>query len=236
MKKLNFLYIIISILITACGGSDDGPEPVPEPTPEPVNNAPSLPNLDYPTEDLVCIDNNVTFKWLEATDKDGDKITYQVQISDVSDFSKTDYNDLTPDLSKKYNLPKGKTFYWRVKAIDSKEAESSYTKASRFFTERDAEVNQVPNQPTIITPANNIVISKSSVSIQWQATDPDNDVILYDMYFGTDPEALPLIIESASQNNYLATLQPKTKYYWKIVVKDDIGGVTIGNIWSFSTN
>ena len=154
----------------------------------------------------------------------------------IEEILKVDYNDLTPDLSKKYNLPKGKTFYWRVKAIDSKEAESSYTKASRFFTERDAEVNQVPNQPTIITPANNIVISKSSVSIQWQATDPDNDVILYDMYFGTDPEALPLIIESASQNNYLATLQPKTKYYWKIVVKDHKGGVTIGNIWSFSTN
>ncbi|WP_335966102.1 fibronectin type III domain-containing protein [Galbibacter sp. PAP.153] len=237
MKKLNFLYIVTIALFTiACGGSDDGPDPEPKPKPEPVNNIPSIPHLDYPTEDLVCIDSEVNFKWLASTDKDGDKIMYQIQISNKSDFSTTAYNDLTPDLNKTYALPKGKIFYWRVKATDNNEGESKYTNASRFFTERDAETNQVPNQPVIIAPANNTSVSSNMITLKWEGTDPDNDAVTFDLYFGKHMDSLPIISESAKQNNYQATLEPNTTYYWRVIVKDDKGGVTIGSLWSFTTN
>ncbi len=64
-----------------------------------------------------------------------------------------------------------------------------------------------------------------------------NDVLVYDVYFGTTSTPITKVASNISTTSWTsATLQAATNYYWKVVVKDDKGGETIGQIWNFKTN
>jgi len=63
---------------------------------------------------------------------------------------------------------------------------------------------------------------------------------VYDVYFGTDPNALELICEDVNEASCDPTPDPNetlkaaTTYYWQVVAKNCCGQ-TEGNIWSFTT-
>jgi hypothetical protein len=63
---------------------------------------------------------------------------------------------------------------------------------------------------------------------------------VYDVYFGTDPNALELISEDVNEPlcdptpNQNEILDAATTYYWQVVAKNCCGQ-TEGNIWSFTT-
>jgi len=60
--------------------------------------------------------------------------------------------------------------------------------------------------------------------------------VTYDVYFGKD--ALPGTPVSAGQTATTydpGILEGHSTYHWKVVVKDDQGGVTSGPEWTFTT-
>ena len=72
MKREIILFSTIFTLFTlvSCGGGDDGPGSINPPT---VNTDPTaVSQLIYPSTDLLCIDNTITFQWSAASDADGD--------------------------------------------------------------------------------------------------------------------------------------------------------------------
>ncbi|OYX81614.1 MAG: hypothetical protein B7Y83_17050 [Flavobacteriales bacterium 32-34-25] len=90
----------------------------------------------------------------------------------------------------------------------------------------------------MVQPELNSFVNTTTVTLKWTASDVDtSDVLVYDVYFGTT--AIPTIkvaSNSTSTSWTSSTLQAATNYYWKVVVKDNKGGETIGQIWSFKTN
>lgn len=100
----------------------------------------------------------------------------------------------------------------------------------------DGTANQAPVKPYEPNPADEATeISTSLSTLQWNCSDPDEDAISYDVYFGT--EEMPQMIETieAELSYTLSALEPNTTYYWKIVANDNNGGVTEGDVWSFAT-
>jgi hypothetical protein len=80
MKK--FLYTtLIAATLWSCGGGGGG-----TPTPTPTNNAPATPTLTYPTNNLLCINNQLDFQY-SSTDPDGDAITYLIEIATDNTFA-----------------------------------------------------------------------------------------------------------------------------------------------------
>ncbi len=59
------------------GSDDDNPT---------ANTAPSIPSLSNPTNNLLCIDNNLTFDWGASTDEEGDAIKYVLELSTDNQF------------------------------------------------------------------------------------------------------------------------------------------------------
>lgn len=89
----------------------------------------------------------------------------------------------------------------------------------------------------MVSPALNSVQTGTSVNLQWTGSDVDtSDTLTYDVYFGTANP--PTVVFSANQSALTSsrTVSASTKYYWKVVVKDNKGGQTIGQIWSFTTD
>lgn len=233
MKK-SYLYLlfIFALTLSSCGGGGDESETI-EPD---VNTAPTIPNQIFPLDNTICTDNNVVFEWSASTDAEANIITYRLEVSENKSFSPLTNTDTSFSESKLITLDKGKAYFWRIKAIDSRNAESDYSSVMQFVTEGEGVLNHIPFAPALVAPTLNSEIDSTSVVLTWSASDVDGDPLSYDVYLDTDENPTTLISENQSETSYNATdLPASTKYYFKILVKDDKGASSIGQIWSFST-
>jgi hypothetical protein len=231
MRKI--LYItLISSLFFSCGGSKD------ESIAEPQNTAPTIPLLLAPSNSKLCINNSVTFEWSASTDAEKNPITYQLQISTDNVFNQIVKTIEGTAINQTADLEKGKAYYWRVKATDSKNAASKYSSTYSFYTEGVALSNHVPFSPQLVRPVLNSTITSTTATLEWTASDADaTDVLSYDIYFGIDNPPTSKLGSGISTTSFNVTsLLPTKNYFWKVVVKDNKGGETSGQVWNFKTN
>lgn len=238
MKKLLVLLVISTSLISCGGGGGDDPTPNPPPNPPSVaNKAPSVPTQSAPSNNLLCIDNTVTFQWNASTDPEGDIISYELQIAADNQFSQNLQTLTSSSTSTSVSLNKGEAYYWRIKAKDSKNASSNYSSTFSFYTEGEGESNHLPFSPALVTPTLNSVVQTEATVLAWTASDVDtNDTLTFDVYFDTVNPPITKVAENQSETSLNQTLESSKSYYWKVVVKDDKGGITIGQIWNFNTD
>lgn len=234
MKK-SYLYLLFAFLLSviSCSGGSDGDD---FQEPEDVNTAPTTPSLVYPLNNTVCIDNNIIFEWNTSTDEEGNRITYNIEIAENSAFSPILLTETSFGQSKLISLTKGEAYYWRIKAVDSRAAESGYSSVSQFLTEGDGVSNHLPFAPTLVAPALNTEIDGTSTTLSWSASDADGDALTFDVYLDTNTEPTTLVSENQSATAFDANnLSASSTYYFKVVVKDGNGGVSVGQVWSFTT-
>ncbi|MFC2110300.1 fibronectin type III domain-containing protein [Bacteroidota bacterium] len=232
MKKAYlYLGLVLGMIVSCGGGGDEMDEkPVEE------NTAPTAPSQVYPVDNTLCLDASINFEWNTSTDKEGNRITYKIEISEDNSFSVLAKNESSFSSSKFITLSKGKAYYWRIKAVDSKGAESAYTSVSQFLTEGEGTSNHLPFAPTLLAPSMDSEVDGTSTTLSWSASDVDNDALLFDVYLDTNADPTTKVVTDQSATTYNATgLTAATTYYFKVVVKDGNGGVSIGQIWSFVT-
>ena len=96
--------------------------------------------------------------------------------------------------------------------------------------------NQPPNIPKFPDPYiyhNNHPINRV---LQWECTDPENDNLTYDIYFGLT-NTPPLVSTSISNTSYdPGTLTSNTTYYWQVIASDNLGNNREGPVWEFTTS
>lgn len=228
MKKY-LLATFITLLLCSCGGGDSSDEVT-----ETENRVPSVPSLVAPANNLLCIDNAVAFQWNVSSDPDSDAISYQIQISKDIQFNQIDYTNSSQTSSKTISLDKGMRYYWRVKAVDSKNLSSNYSAVFQFYTEGVGLTNHLPFAPTIVKPELASVFTGSSVVLEWSASDVDaTDQLTYDVYFGTVNPPTSKVSSNQILKTFTQSLSEASNYYWRVDVKDNKGGVTKGQVWNF---
>ena len=235
MKNILYSTVIslgLSLALTSCGGGGGGDTP-----PPPANKAPSIPVLSAPANNLLCIDNTVNFQWNASTDLEGDAISYEIQVAKDNSFSQIAHTINATTTNKSISLEKGIAYYWRVKATDSKQLSSNYSATFQFYTEGVGITNHLPFSPVLVSPALNSVQTTTTVNLQWTASDADAaDTLTYDVYFGTAKQPTAIISTSQSASTLSKAVSASTTYYWKVVVKDNKGGQTNGQVWNFVTD
>ncbi len=232
MKKYIFHLIIVTIVLfcSSCGGDS-------KPTPEPVNSAPSKPILSAPTNNLLCINNMVAFQWNASTDPEGNSITYQIQIAKDNQFSQVVETITGAVTTQSFLLEKGVAYYWRAKAIDSNNKSSDFSSTFQFYTEGVGVSNHLPFTASIVSPQLNAAVQGATTVLEWNASDVDsNDILTYDVYFGTVNPPTTKVASNQSAKTYTQNISAATNYYWRIDVKDNKGGVNKGQVWNFKTN
>ena len=227
MKKHYTLIAALLLVITSCDSEPDTPTP-------PLNEPPTSPELLSPTDAALCQNTDLTFTWSESIDPDGNEIIYQIDISEVADFSTIYKSGKTGSTSKVFTLIKGQLFYWRVKAIDSNDASSDFSTPWQFITESDGIANYVPFAPTLIAPSDYSQINDTSVNLEWTCDDLDGDDLSYDLYYGTSQD-LESIEEDLNQTTFtLSNLTSGDTLFWKVVAHDSHGNSSVGKLWQFT--
>lgn len=229
MKKI-IIILYAAFFLVSCGGGSDTP-----PTPE--NSAPTAPELNYPTNNLLCIDNVIEFNWNSSSDPDKDILSYEVQIAKNGQFSPIAHSIKVSSTQRTISLEKGIEYFWRVKAVDSKNASSNFSDTNQFYTEGEGNSNHLPFSPALVSPSIGAIESGATVNLQWSASDPDtDDTLSYDIYFGTASTPSTIHTANLGVTNLEVNLTSSTTYFWKVIVKDDKGGQTNGQVWTFKTD
>ncbi len=95
--------------------------------------------------------------------------------------------------------------------------------------------NQPPEQPSSPNPEDGVESQSIEVDLSWSCTDPENDPLTYDIYFGTVSTPPQIATGQTETYYYSGTLENNTEYFWKIIAHDNQGNTTDGPVWSFTT-
>jgi len=97
--------------------------------------------------------------------------------------------------------------------------------------------NHLPFAPQLVAPQLHAEIEGTSTTLSWTASDVDNDALTYDVYLDhTNTSPTTQVSSDQTETTYTATgLASNKTYSFKVVVKDDKGGATVGQVWSFIT-
>lgn len=235
MRKIIYLMICISALACSKGGGDNPLPPTPDPDAKPdvENKIPTIPQLVFPEKDQLCLDSDLNFKWVTATDPDGDAITYQIQISTNRAFTGIVEDLIVNDVNISLEMEGGQDYYWRVLAIDSKNAKSDFSPSSAFYVQGVATNNYIPFGPSLISPKLREEVNSANVILKWEGSDLDNDNLIYDIYLGMDQN--PMLFEADLTTDKLeVSIESNQTYYWQVHVSDG-KSKSIGEIWTFKT-
>jgi uncharacterized protein (TIGR02145 family) len=192
------------------------------------NNAPDKPQIVFPLNGSTDQPKASTLSWT-CTDPEKDPLTYDIYFG----------TSTPPQLLKSFsgiatfnpgNLYYKATYYWKIVARDN---HHNITEGDIWsFT---TVANQPPAKPVYINPQKDTTNQDIALTLKWACTDPENDDIRYDIYFGTVTNP-PLLASGIYNKIYnVSSLSYSTKYYWKIVANDLYSNITAGDVWSFTT-
>lgn len=101
----------------------------------------------------------------------------------------------------------------------------------------DDILNEPPNHFTVTPFIGPVPLNPN---LQWQNNgDPDDDVLVFDVYLAVSGNQLELLVANVEQNNYVIpesqTLECGTSYQWHVIAKDGNGGETTSSTGEFTT-
>lgn len=222
--------MILSIVaLTGCGGNkNDIPAP-----------APGKAVLLAPAQNEVCTQgavisasqSKVTLKWTAVSGATG----YDVNIKNLEEGTAVTQTTVNTqfDATLKRNTP----YSW---SVTTKTANISATTSSdtwKFYNSGPAVVNYAPFPAEIVAPAmkQTVTVLNGEITLTWNGSDVDNDIINYDVYLGDSLS--PALLKGKVLENTLkkVTVSTGKTYYWKVVSKDSNGNTSDSGIYQFIT-
>lgn len=229
-------YIIIFsmlLLVIACKKKDD-PEPIPIP------DDPTAAILIFPYENSECnvgtdvtlTESTVLFEWESALFTDDYELTVKNLISGVAESYST------VNLEYSVVLLRATPYQWYVISKSDAVDTTVGSEVWRFYNAGDAIQFHIPFPAEIISPAMSEIITTSAteISLDWNGVDLDDDIVGYDVYFGSvDP---PSLFASNVQESILngVPISQNTVYFWKIITTDSRANSSDSGIAQFKIN
>ena len=240
MKKKYTSIILTALLAVACsssGGGDPDPNPNPNPNPDPVA-APSAATLVFPEDDSECtegevlsdVTSRVDFMWNASQNTD----SYEVSLKDLNTGTISTFTSNTNN--KLINLIRGNPYEWFVISKRNGTNATASSQVWRFFNAGPGVANYAPFPAEAVNPARGANLDPTTnVTLEWSATDVDEDIVDFDVYLGTMPDALQLL-DTTTDNTLDADVASGTTYYWQVVTKDSAGNTSTSEIFQFRVN
>ena len=176
----------------------------------------------------------ITFSW-EASDPDEDILTYSIFLGENSSSPDMLIASNLNQTQYVFNQLEGNMWYcWQVYCSDSHGAQSE---SPLWWFNTSNNTNLAPFAPFQPLPTDNDVVNiKENITLSWTGGDPDDELLSYDVYFGSNSSVslLGTHLETCKYD-LVVNLSVNTTYYWKIIAQDMHGAETSSDLWSFTT-
>ena len=240
MKRYQTALMILGVtLLTACSSDSGGGTPTPGPTPGPTPiAAPGKASLTLPENNKPCETGEVSgatasviFTWSTGEDTE----TFDLSITNSDTNQVTNRTNLTATTAT-VPLTRGHRYQWKVTS-KNKGTQTTASDTYKFYLAGDGEENAAPFSAEAITPQPGSSVTASennTVTLEWEAADPDNDTLTYTLHIDTVDGRQ----EATEENTGLTTntkevaVESGTIYYWSVTTSDGSISVT-SDVFSF---
>lgn len=203
---------------------------------DPINQPPSIVQLMFPTQDLLCISNTVPFDWSDAIDAENDVFEYNLIVAKDIQLTVVVENRTVSTSQITLSLEKSTAYYWQVNAVDTLNMQESNSPVYAFYTTGEGVVNYTPFMADLKSPENNTSVNSGNIDLVWEGADANaSDILTYELFFGENT-TLNLVEDALSESIYTVSVGSGKTYSWKVHVKDDSGSKSIGQTFTFSVN
>ncbi len=226
--------LLLLLLIWACGGgSENGGNPDPDPDPVP---APSAATLVFPEDDSECtegeivsdLQSRVPFQWNASQNTD----SYEVNLTNLETNTTARINSNAPEVE--ILIFRGVPYEWYVISRATGTSQTATSPTWRFFNAGAGVSNYAPFPAEAVNPPRGAALDQAgALTLEWSASDVDNDLAGYEVYLGESPDSLTLL-EATAQTSADTTVQAGTAYYWRVVCIDSQGNRTDSELFEFS--
>ncbi|WBU90055.1 hypothetical protein [Cellulophaga omnivescoria] len=231
MKTLYKFTCISALILASCGGGgDDGGTDTPAPT-----AAPKPTTLVFPENNTECNEgtivsdrqSSVEFSWSDAADTD----SYEINIKNLNTG-----NTITKTVTTTFNaviIDRGTPYEWFVTSKASGTTETATSDVWKFYNQGIGTENYAPFPADAINPTRGATIATTNeVSLKWSGEDVDDDIVDYEILFGTDntPTTSIGVTTETTINTNVTT---NTIYYWRVITKDNEGNTSNSEIFEF---
>lgn len=222
-------YLIIFLILKACTPSDLEPEEELLP-PEAVN-------LIFPEDDTECntgvdagdTQSTVTFRWESSENTN----SYEVFVteSETNTTIQIGSNDTNTDIT----INKASVYEWYVVSKSESTDEIATSEVWRFYNAGDPVVNHAPFSADVLSPTlGSKIPNPGSVLLEWEGSDIDDDIVSYEVYFGTEnpPNTLSATV---TNSNHTVDIVSGT-YYWQIGTIDSAENSSLSDVFWFNVD
>ena len=235
MRVYLFLFWAL-IIFTACKKGKKGES---EPVAPPAALSPEAALLSFPEQNGLCINgtggsatqNSVTFKWLAAKNSE----RYELSLKNLSTGLVT--SGLATGTELVMTINRATPYSWFV-ISKSKDGLTAQSNTWKFYNAGNAIVSYPPFPADELSPALAAFVTPvdSKINLSWKGADADADLLNYDLYFGIESTPPLHTREIITQKLDGIAVIPKTRYYWRIVSRDQQGNTSSSDVVQFSTN
>ncbi|WP_296381260.1 hypothetical protein [Winogradskyella sp.] len=233
MKKIAYIVSLV-LLVSGCsdtrdqnpGNNDDvgsGEDPL------------TGVQLVFPYQDELCnegtdltpTESTVFFEWMPNDNAE----IYTLTIENLETGTITEYE--TVDFIFSVTIERAQAFRWFVNYNFQEQPQESAI--WNFYNAGSGVQTYAPFPAEILAPsmAQTIPATNTSVNLQWSGSDVDDDIVAYDVYFGTNNDP-SIIANDISVNQQTVSVVSGTIYYWNVVTKDAEGNISESGVHQFS--
>lgn len=229
MRQITYIICAAIVLLGCNDTTDDGLLNGNGGAQDPPNGV----QLIFPQEDSLCnegenptpTESTVFFEW-EPNDN---AATYTLTVENLDTGSIDQYQ--TVDFIFPVTINRAEAFRWFVEY--GYQDEIKVSAIWNFYNAGPGVQTYAPFPAEIISPSMAQTIpATNSVTLEWSGSDVDDDIIGYDVYFGTNNP--PSVISSdISVNQLTVSVAIGNTYYWNVVTKDVEGNSSESGVFEF---
>ena len=228
MKKLVFLSMLISIF--ACSGGGGGGEEV-----VPVKKDPIAATLVFPNANSECTEgtgktpteSTIKFEWTPGAGSDN----YGLIVKNLTSGVSTTYS--TTKSFYELQLSRGTAYSWYIISSSASSTVKATSETRKFYNAAEGKSSYAPFPAEVVSPIMNESVAGTSITLDWSASDVDNDILSYEVFLGTTTNPVSFQKDIADSILKTVAVVSGTTYYWKIMTKDSKGNTSVSEVFKF---
>ncbi len=229
-KKIIPFCLLALVIATSCSSEDEQAAVI-------TADPPAAATLIYPENNTECndgiiisdIETDVLFKWEEVINVS----SYILTITNLNEGTSREIKTVSNEFL--IRVLRGTPYSWVVKSKANSSKETTDSETWKFYNAGLPEESHPPFPAEAVSPQIGTSIDPGNVTLQWEATDVDNDIASYTILLDTSNSPVTEV-GNPSVNSLNVTVSSGQVYYWKVVTTDVLGNASHSQIFQFRVN